>query len=128
MKYFLSALAASLLITVSSPGVAGTSVPGLAEAVNDYLDARSNVDDIEGQRAARERLEELSRALRKWWWDKKNNEPKPIPYVVVSGKKLKLHKDFLKAYLEAREKDKLKEVWTRVERDLKKGFLLEVSG
>ena len=128
MKYFLSALAASLLITVSSPGVAGTSVPGLAEAVNDYLDARSNVDDIEGQRAARERLEELSRALRKWWWDKKNNEPKPIPYVVVSGKKLKLHKDFLKAYLEAREKDKLKEVWARVERDLKKGFLLEVSG
>ena len=128
MKYFLSALAASLLITVSSPGVAGTSVPGLAEAVNDYLDARSNVDDIEGQRAARERLEELSRALRKWWWDKKNNEPKPIPYVVVSGKKLKLHKDFLKAFLEAREKDKLKEVWTRVERDLKKGFLLEVSG
>ena len=109
MKYFLSALAASLLITVSSPGVAGTSVPGLAEAVNDYLDARSNVDDIEGQRAARERLEELSRALRKWWWDKKNNEPKPIPYVVVSGKKLKLHKDFLKAFLEAREKDKLKE-------------------
>ena len=128
MKYLLSALAASLLITVSSPGVAGTSVPGLAEAVNDYLDAGSNVDDIEGQRAARERLEELSRALRKWWWDKKNNEPKPIPYVVVSGKKLKLHKDFLKAYLEAREKDKLKEGWTRVERDLKKGFLLEVSG
>ena len=128
MKYFLSALAASLLITVSAPGVAAPSFPGLAESVNDYLDARSNIDDIEGQRAARERLEELSLALKKWWWDKKNNEPKPIPYVVVSGKKLKLHKDFLKAYLEAREKDKLKEVWTRVERDLKKGFLLEVSG
>ena len=128
MKYFLSALAASLLITVSAPGVAGPSFPGLAESVNDYLDARSDIDDIEGQRAARERLEELSLALKKWWWDKKNNKPKPIPYVVVSGKKFELHKDFLKVYLEAREKDKLKEGWTRVERDLKKGFLLEVSG
>ena len=109
--------------------MASTSVPGLAESAIAVLEAHNeDIDDIEGQRAARERLEEFSRALRKWWWDKKNNEPKPIPYVVVSGKKLKLHKDFLKAFLEAREKDKLKEVWTRVERDLKKGFLLEVSG
>ena len=128
MKYFLSALAASLLITVSAPGVAAPSFPGLGGTVEDYLEPELSPEDLQDQREYREKLELFATALRKWWWDKKNNEPKPIPYVVVSGKKLKLHKDFLKAYLEAREKDKLKEVWTRVERDLKKGFLLEVSG
>ena len=80
MKYFLSALAASLLITVSAPGVASTSVPGLAESAIAVLEAHNeDIDDIEGQRAARERLEELSLALKKWWWDKRTTNRSQFP-------------------------------------------------
>jgi hypothetical protein len=128
MKYLLSALAVSLLITISSVAVADApKFPGLDDSVVDYMGPEITNADLQEQREWREKLEVFARELKKWWWNK-NKKEKPIPYVVVNGEKVKLHKKFLDAYVVARDKGKLKGAWATVEKRLKEGFLLEVSG
>jgi len=113
VKRFVSALAATVLLTTGSLALAGNSAlkfPGIGELWNN---TGVNVQATQEHRVA---VQEFARELTKWW--NAENEPKPEPYLRYKGKRIKIPAKFLKAYQKANNENKLRIAWNTIERDL----------
>jgi len=115
MSRFTCILGATIIFAISTLALAGNDAPkfpGLGELWNN---TSANKQEILEQREHRARVEEFARELKKWWYAE--NEPAPKPNMRFKGKMVKIPGKFLKAYLKAKEENKLGIAWDTIEQD-----------
>lgn len=124
MRVLIAAIGATLLTISSVLYAGGPSFPGLPDLLGDphVLGPEMTAEELHKQKVNREQLEEFAKQLKAWWWAKHN--PKPMPYIEFKGKKVKMPKKFLVAYMKAKDKDQLKTGWIKIEKSLKSGDFL----
>ena len=123
MRTVYAVLLGFLMAVSTSVATAAPEFPGLPEIGTELLGPEMTQEEIQKQKEHRQKLEEFAKKLKEWWYAK--NYPKPIPYVTFNGKRIKLPKNFLQAYLKAHKQGKLKETWPKIEKSFKKGNMFK---
>ena len=123
MKKINAVIAGIVMTFAGALAAAGPDFPGLDDIGSQVLGPEITQEEINKQREHREKLEEFARQLKRWWFAQ--NNPQPMPYVEFKDKKIKLSKNFVKAYMQARKQDRLKETWSDIEVSFKKASMFK---